>query len=70
MPPQSRTILLVDDDHEILESMRMVLENKGFEFWSPAMATRALMIAERENPDLLVLDMMMPKKSGFLVWKS
>ena len=30
MPPQQRTILLVDDDHEILESMRTVLENKGF----------------------------------------
>ena len=32
MPPLSphRTILLVDDDHEIVESMRTVLENKGY----------------------------------------
>src|SRR5262245_45355051 len=30
MPPQQRTILLVDDDHEIIESMRTVLENKGY----------------------------------------
>jgi DNA-binding response OmpR family regulator len=56
MPPLQRTILIVDDDHEILESMRTVLENKGFRI-----------LAARENPDLIVLDMMMPKKSGFLV---
>jgi DNA-binding response OmpR family regulator len=67
MPTQQRTILLVDDDHEILESMRTVLENKGFRILVARDGNAGLMIAERENPDLLVLDMMMPKKSGFLV---
>jgi DNA-binding response OmpR family regulator len=67
MPPQQRTVLLVDDDHEILESMRAVLENKGFRILVARDGNAGLMIAERENPDLLVLDMMMPKKSGFLV---
>jgi DNA-binding response OmpR family regulator len=67
MPPQQRTILLVDDDHEILESMRTVLENKGFRILAARDGNAGLMIAEREVPDLLVLDMMMPKKSGFLV---
>jgi DNA-binding response OmpR family regulator len=67
MPPQQRTILIVDDDHEILESMRTVLENKGFRILAARDGNAGLMIAERENPDLIVLDMMMPKKSGFLV---
>jgi DNA-binding response OmpR family regulator len=67
MPSQLRTILLVDDDHEILESMRMVLESKGFRVLAARDGNAGLMIAERENPDLLILDMMMPKKSGFLV---
>jgi DNA-binding response OmpR family regulator len=67
MPSQQRTILLVDDDHEILESMRTVLENKGFRILAARDGNAGLMIAEREVPDLLVLDMMMPKKSGFLV---
>jgi DNA-binding response OmpR family regulator len=67
MPPQQRTILLVDDDHEILESMRTVLENKGFRILAARDGNAGLMIAERESPDLLILDMMMPKKSGFLV---
>jgi DNA-binding response OmpR family regulator len=67
MPAQQRTILLIDDDHEILESMRVVLENKGFRILVARDGNAGLMIAERENPDMLVLDMMMPKKSGFLV---
>jgi CheY-like chemotaxis protein len=49
----SKVILLVDDDNEIIESMRTVLENKGYR----------IMVAR----DGIVLDMMMPKKSGFLV---
>jgi DNA-binding response OmpR family regulator len=67
MPPQQRTILLVDDDHEIVESMRAVLENKGYRILVARDGNSGLMVAERENPDLIVLDMMMPKKSGFLV---
>jgi len=67
MPPQQRTILLVDDDHEIVESIRTVLENKGYRILVARDGNSGLMVAERENPDLLILDMMMPKKSGFLV---
>jgi DNA-binding response OmpR family regulator len=67
MPPHQRTVLLVDDDHEIVESMRMVLESKGFRTLVARDGNAGLMIAERENPDLVILDMMMPKKSGFLV---
>jgi DNA-binding response OmpR family regulator len=67
MPAPQRTILLVDDDHEIVESMRTVLENKGFRILVARDGNSGLMLAERENPDLIILDMMMPKKSGFLV---
>ncbi len=67
MPPPLKTILLVDDDHEIIESMRAILENKGYRILVARDGNSGLMVAERENPDLLVLDMMMPKKSGFLV---
>jgi len=67
MNPQQRTILLVDDDHEIVDSMRTILENKGYRILVARDGNSGLMVAERENPDLLILDMMMPKKSGFLV---
>ncbi|CAN5672763.1 response regulator transcription factor [soil metagenome] len=62
-----KTILLVDDDHEIVESMRTVLESKGYRVLAARDGNAGLSIAEREVPDLIVLDMMMPKKSGFLV---
>jgi len=65
--PNHKTILIVDDDNEILESMRTVMENKGYRVIVARDGNAGLTIAERENPDLIVLDMMMPKKSGFLV---
>src|SRR3954449_9570148 len=67
MPPHSKAILLVDDDNEIIESMRAVLENKGYRIIVARDGNAGLTVAERESPDLIVLDMMMPKKSGFLV---
>ena len=62
-----KTVLLVDDDNEIIESMRTVLEAKGYRVMIARDGNAGLTVAERENPDLLILDMMMPKKSGFLV---
>ena len=66
-PPRGRRVLLVDDDPEIIESMRTVLESKGYEILVSRDGNQGLLMAERENPDLVVLDMMMPKRSGFLV---
>ena len=66
-PPRSLRVLLVDDDAEIIESMRTVLESKGYEILVARDGNQGLLMAERENPDLVVLDMMMPKRSGFLV---
>jgi len=65
--PAGRRILLVDDDAEIVESMRAVLESKGYEILVGRDGNQGLLLAERENPDLVILDMMMPKRSGFLV---
>ena len=67
MSSAQKTILLVDDDNEIIESMRTVLENKGYRIMVARDGNAGLTVAERESPDLIVLDMMMPKKSGFLV---
>ena len=62
-----KTVLLVDDDIDIIESMRTVLEAKGYKVIVARDGNAGLTVAEREEPDLIVLDMMMPKKSGFLV---
>ena len=62
-----KRVLLVDDDTEIVESMRTVLESRGYEILIARDGNQGLMMAEKDDPDLVVLDMMMPKRSGFLV---
>lgn len=63
----SRTILVVDDDHEILHAIRAMLENKGYRVITANDGNAGINVAERERPDMVIVDMMMPKKSGFLV---
>ena len=63
----AKRILLVDDDAEIIESLRLALEGNGFEVLVARDGNQGLALTERENPDLVILDMMMPKRSGFLV---
>jgi DNA-binding response OmpR family regulator len=62
-----KRILLVDDDYEIIESMKIALEARHYEVLVARDGNQGLVMAEREDPDLVILDMMMPKRSGFLV---
>lgn len=66
-PSATKRVLLVDDDAEIVESMRTVLESRGYDILVARDGNQGLAMAESEDPDLVVLDMMMPKRSGFLV---
>lgn len=63
----TKRILLVDDDGEIIEAMRYALETRGYTILVARDGNQGLAMAEREDPDLVILDMMMPKRSGFLV---
>ncbi len=65
--PRKKRILLVDDDNEIVESMKIALNAKGYDILVARDGNQGLAMAEREKPDLVILDMMMPKRSGFLV---
>ena len=60
-------ILIVDDDPEIIESLRYALGEKGFQVSVARDGNQGVAIAETKSPDLVVLDMMMPRRSGFLV---
>lgn len=64
---KKKKILVVDDDYEIIDSIRYALEGEGHVVVVARDGNQALALAERENPDLMILDMMMPKRSGFLV---
>jgi DNA-binding response OmpR family regulator len=66
-PKAAQRVLIVDDDQEIVESVRYALESHGFQVMIARDGNQGLAMAEREDPDLVILDMMMPKRSGFLV---
>jgi DNA-binding response OmpR family regulator len=63
----AKRILLVDDDPEIIESLRYALGAKGYNISVARDGNQGLAMAERDAPDMVILDMMMPKRSGFLV---
>jgi DNA-binding response OmpR family regulator len=63
----TKTVLLVDDDPDIRSALQTVLERKGYRVLTASDGNMGLAVAERESPHLVIVDMMMPKKSGFLV---
>jgi len=64
---KDKRILLVDDDSDILTSMQAAFEPTGAVIETANNGNKAVELAERNNPDLVVLDMMLPGRSGFLV---
>lgn len=62
-----KKILIVDDEREIAESVRIALEGHGYNVVVCHDGNQGLILADKEHPDLIILDMMMPKRSGFLV---
>lgn len=63
----AKKILIVDDDLEIVDTIQTALQANGFTVVFARDGTQGLVMVERERPDLVILDMMMPKRSGFLV---
>jgi len=66
-PLEGKRVLLVDDDHDILTSMQAALEPTGAVLETANNGNKAVELAEKNLPDVIVLDMMLPGRSGFLV---
>ena len=60
-------ILICDDQHIIHETLGAYLTNEGFEYLSAYNGEQAIALFESKKPDLLILDIMMPKKNGMEV---
>jgi two-component system phosphate regulon response regulator PhoB len=60
----AKTILLVDDDPDIREIVRIVLEDQGRTIFEAGTGIEGLQIAKQELPDLIILDWMMPGMEG------
>jgi len=66
-PFDGKSILVVDDDQDILNAIKVALEGTGATVTTAADGDAAITLAESCRPDLVVLDAMLPKRSGFLV---
>ena len=64
---KDKHILLVDDDPDILISMQAAFEPTGALIETANNGNKAVEMNEKNQPDLIVLDMMLPGRSGFLV---
>jgi len=63
-------ILIVDDEPDLLSVLRFGLEAEGFEVIEASDGERGLELARTQSPDLLVLDLMLPRMDGYKVCRA
>jgi len=62
-----KTILVVDDDFELVEGLRLMLEKQGYSVLRASDGHQAKQAIYQQKPDLVILDMMMPRMGGYPV---
>lgn len=62
-------ILVIDDDPDILDALAMILESQGYQVFTARDGLEGLANLKAEKPDLMILDLLMPKMDGFAVCK-
>ena len=62
-----KTILLVDDDRELIDGLRALLEKQGYTVIQANDGHQAKTVIYNQKPDLVILDMMMPRMGGYPV---
>jgi len=67
MPDETKTILIVDDDRELVDGLRLVLERRGFHVIQAHDGQQGKATIYDKKPDLVLLDMMMPRMGGYPV---
>lgn len=63
-------ILIVDDDPDIVDALYVLLEGEGYDVVSASDGEEGLDRIKEENPDLIILDLLMPKLDGYGVCKT
>lgn len=63
----SKTVLIADDEPNILISLEFLMQREGYRVLTAHDGQEAIDTITREKPDLVLLDVMMPKKTGFEV---
>jgi DNA-binding response OmpR family regulator len=63
----NKTILVVDDDMELSDGLRSVLERQGYRVFQARDGQQGKQMIYQHHPDLVILDMMMPRMGGYPV---
>jgi len=63
----NKTILVVDDDMELSDGLRAVLERQGYRVFQARDGQQGKQMVYQHHPDLVILDMMMPRMGGYPV---
>ena len=64
---EPKVILIVDDDHELSDAIRAVLESQGHKVLQARDGQQGKQMVYQHRPDLVILDMMMPRMGGYPV---
>src|SRR5262245_51962950 len=64
---EQKLILIVDDDYELSDGIRAVLENQGHKVLQARDGQQGKQLVYNHRPDLVILDMMMPRMGGYPV---
>ncbi|WP_420860671.1 response regulator transcription factor [Algirhabdus cladophorae] len=64
-----KTVLMIEDEPNILEAVRFILSRDGWRVLSHANGADAMDVIEDRRPDLLILDVMLPNRSGYEILK-
>ncbi len=65
-----KKVLVVDDEPDVITYLKTLLEDEGYEVISAENADEAMIRLLQEKPDLVSLDIMMPKKSGIAFYRT
>ena len=67
IPPQRGRLLVVDDDPQVVDLVRQLLEGEPYEVMAAADGQEALEAISQQRPDIVLLDLLMPRLDGFAV---
>jgi DNA-binding response OmpR family regulator len=62
-----KTIMVVDDNPDIITIVKTILEGKGYKVFSASSGAELLNLLDNQKPDLIILDIMMPEMDGLEV---
>ena len=65
----AKKVLIIDDDVNTVRFLSVALEENGYQALGAYDGQEGIKTVQTENPDLIILDVMMPKKSGFVLFK-